>query len=70
MIDLDSVLKCPTCGGTPYRVYRRQVRRADGSPGDAMESVLWPTDPGVMPPASMERVTCPADGAVLRRVAP
>lgn len=64
----ESILRCAHCGGTPYTVFRRQVRRRDGTPGDAFESVLWPNGSGVMPPRDPEKICCPDCGDELKRI--
>lgn len=65
-LELDAVLRCPTCRGVPYRVFRRQV--SPGSP--VFEHVLWPTDPAVLPPTDSARLQCPGCREPLRREAP
>ena len=67
-IERESVLRCDHCRGEPYTVYRRQVRRKDGTPGDAWENVLWPAHPNVAPPRDPEKLCCPDCGDELRRV--
>ena len=67
-LERESVLRCPHCQDAPYHVYRRQVRRADGTPGDVFEHVLWPSGSGVLPPRDPEKITCPDCGDELRRV--
>lgn len=67
-LERESVLRCPHCQAEPYILYRRQIRRRDGTPGDAFESVLWPAHPNVAPPRDPEKITCPACGDELRRV--
>jgi hypothetical protein len=65
-LELDSVLRCPSCAGVPYKVFRRQLR-----PGEPIwESVLWPASPDVPPPSRAERVACPDCDVELRRGAP
>ena len=67
-MERESVLRCEHCQATPFLVYRRQVRRSDGTPGDAYESVLWPNGSGVLPPLRPDKITCPDCGSELRRV--
>jgi len=67
-LERESVLRCDHCGANPYLLYRRQVRRRDGTPGEAFESVLWPNGSGVLPPRDPERIGCPDCGEELRRV--
>jgi hypothetical protein len=65
-LELDSVLRCPTCRGVPFRVYRRRV--APESP--VWESVLWPATPDVFPPESAARALCPDCRVPCQRGAP
>ena len=69
-LEIDAVLRCPHCGGTPYTVFRRQHQQADGTPLPSWEHVLWPAHPGVPPPRTPERICCPDCGEELRRGAP
>lgn len=69
-IELDSVLKCPHCAMTPFRVFRRQNQNPDGTLLQSFETVLWPAHPDVDPPRTLRRMTCPDCGDELRRVAP
>lgn len=69
-LDLDSVLKCPECGGVPYRLFRRENRQKDGTPLGTWEHVLWPASPDVAPPRDSAKVCCPDCGCELRRAAP
>ena len=66
-LELDSVLRCPTCGDAPYRVFRRQHMQADGTLLPSYESVLWPAGPRVDPPKHPERIDCPDCDTELRR---
>lgn len=68
-LERDSVLRCDHCSAMPYLVYRRQVLRHDGSPGEAFESVLWPNGAGILPPLNPSRICCPECGEALKRVA-
>ncbi len=67
-LERESVLHCAHCGANPYVVFRRQVRRRDGSPGEAFDNVLWPNGSGVLPPSDPEHIRCPDCGDELRRV--
>ena len=67
-IERESVLRCDHCGANPYVVYRRQVRRRDGSPGEAFDNVLWPNGSGIPPPSDPEHMCCPECREELRRV--
>lgn len=67
-MERESVLRCDHCGGQPYCIYRRQVRRTDGTPGDVFEHVLWPLASGVLPPRDPEKIECPDCHHELRRV--
>ena len=69
-VELESVLKCPHCAATPYRVFRRQLVQADGTPLVSWGSVLWPARPAVPPPRAPARLGCPDCGDPLVRVAP
>ena len=69
-LELDSVLKCPHCGGIPYRVYRRQNIQANGQLLESFQSVLWPNGSGVHPPVHPEKIECPDCRTELKRVAP
>lgn len=68
-LELAALLKCPTCEGVPFHLYRRQNAKADGAPLPTFEPVLWPTDPSITPPTDPSRLVCPIDGTALRRVA-
>lgn len=68
-LEIEARLQCPVCRGVPFLLYRRETRPDSG----IFENVLWPnTDTPspvrINPPASAT-LTCPADGAVLVRVA-
>lgn len=63
-MEVEAVFRCPQCGGTPYRMYRRST---DANP-DVFTHVVWPTEPGVPPPAN-PTLTCPNDGTMLARSA-
>lgn len=73
-MELDAVLKCPHCGGAPYKVFRRQHANFVGTDREQLltsyEHVLWPAHPDVPPPKTPERICCPDCGNELRRVAP
>ena len=58
-LERESVLRCDHCGTNPYVVFRRQVRRRDGTPGEAFDNVLWPNGSGVLPPSDPEHICCP-----------
>lgn len=66
--ETECVFKCPTCGGTPYRMLRTQVVKLDGAIGDAWRHQLA-CAPGVDPPIDPHRLVCQLDGAALIRVA-
>ncbi len=65
-LELDSLLRCPTCRGVPFRVYRRRVKPE--SP--VWESVLWPAHPDVPPPVRQEAALCPDCRVPCAREAP
>lgn len=67
-LERDSVLRCLHCQADPYILYRRQVRRRDGTPGEAFENILWPNGSGVLPPRDPEHICCPDCGEDLKRV--
>ena len=68
--ETECLLKCPTCGGTPFRLLRIQVLKPDGTIGDAWRNQLWPNAPGVEPPLDPRHIVCPRDRTPLVRVAP
>lgn len=68
-MELEGRLQCPSCGHSPYLLYRRQAMEPDGTLRVAHESVLWPTHPNVAPPLHPEHITCPECHDELRRVA-
>lgn len=68
-LELEARLRCDHCGASPYLLYRRRVRQADGEPLVAYEHVLWPASPDVPPPDRPDRLTCPTCGEALTRVA-
>lgn len=68
-MDRECLLRCEHCSAAPYVLFRRQVRRKDGTPGDAFESVLWPNGSGVLPPRDPETIICPDCRRVLTRAA-
>lgn len=61
-LQLEAIFRCPQCGGTPYRLYRRST---EANP-EIFTHLVWPTEPGVSPPASAT-LRCPADGCELAR---
>ena len=67
ILELEAHLMCPHCRGTPYYLYRRQVK--PGSP--VYESVLWAA-PGTTtpPPVRPELILCPHCWCQCVRVAP
>ena len=65
-LEREALLKCPQCGGTPYTLWRRQVKPE--SP--VYENLLWPNSADVPPPARGDQVVCPTCGVACRRVAP
>lgn len=67
-MEREATLRCDHCDAVPYILYRRQVLRRDGSPGEAFAHVLWPNGSGVLPPPNPEKICCPDCGAELRRV--
>lgn len=69
-LEVDSVLRCPHCQGTPYKVFRRQNQQSDGTLLQSFQHVLWPATPDVGPPIHPEHICCPDCGEELRRVAP
>lgn len=58
-MDRECVLRCDHCDASPYVLFRRQVRRRDGTPGDAFDNILWPNGSGVLPPRDPEKIICP-----------
>lgn len=66
ILELECHLKCPQCGGTPYHLYRRQVK--EGSP--VYENVLWGATPDIPPPLRPERILCPTCHVECRRATP
>lgn len=69
-LEIDAVLRCPHCGDTPYRVFRRQNQQEDGTLLTSFAHVLWPVHPNITPPIHPERIECSACRKELRRVAP
>lgn len=69
-LELDAVLRCPACGGVPYRVFRRQHVQADGTGLPSWEHVLWPSTPDLPPPIDHRHLVCPDCRLELQRVAP
>ena len=67
---LEARLTCDACKATPYLLYRRRLRQADGSPLVSYEHVLWPTSADITPPVRPDQVICPACRGALKRVAP
>ncbi|MDP3768612.1 MAG: hypothetical protein Q8S13_11415 [Dehalococcoidia bacterium] len=67
ILELEAHLTCPTCRGTPFYLYRRQVK--PGSP--VYEHVLWGA-PGtsVPPPVRSEQILCPDCRCPCVRTAP
>ena len=65
-IERECLLRCARCHAAPFVVYRRQVRRPDGTLGEAFENVIWPNGSGIEVPREPDR--CPACGDELRRV--
>lgn len=63
-MQLEAVFRCPSCGGTPYRLYRRST---EANP-EIFTHLVWPAEPGVPPPTEAT-LRCPADQAVLTRSA-
>lgn len=67
-LERECLLRCEHCRADLYILYRRQVRRRDGTPGEAFENILWPNGSGVLPPRDPEKITCPDCGDALKRV--
>ena len=64
-LELEATLKCPTCGGIPYKLFRRSTPEHP----EIFTHVLWPSDPGILPPADPRGLVCPNDATVLVREA-
>ena len=64
-LELEASFKCPSCGGIPYRLFRR----ATADHPDIFTHVLWPTDPSILPPSDPRTIVCPTDGSALTRIA-
>ena len=62
-IEHDSFLRCPKCKDKPYRLYRRQVELGS----EVFQSVLWPNEQGVPPPANPSKIVCPSCDEELKR---
>ena len=68
-LELEAMLRCEPCAAAPYKLFRRRNRQPDGEPLMTFEHQVWPASPDVPPPARTDRITCPACGGELRRVA-
>ena len=66
-IEVECRLYCDHCHAAPFILYRRQLRKGDGSLSEAFENVVWPNGAGLAPPPEPDR--CPHCGGALRRVA-
>lgn len=63
-MEVEAKLKCPKCGGEPYRLYRRETAQGSG----IFTNVLWPgPDGNVPPPLQPAELRCPNDGERLVR---
>lgn len=61
-IELEAMFHCPSCQGTPYKLFRRSTSEHP----EIFTHIVWPTEPGVPPPTS-PTLRCPADHSVLVR---
>lgn len=61
-MEMEAVFRCPQCGGTPYRLYRRST----AANPEVFTHLVWPADPGVPPPTDAT-LRCPADHTELVR---
>lgn len=70
-LEVDAVLRCPTCHTVPYRVWRRQNAQPDGQLLETFHHVVWPVAGGSpVPPEDPMHPRCPSCGTELRREAP
>ncbi len=63
-LEIEATFKCPTCGGTPYKLYRRNTPERQ----EVFTHVLWPTDRAILPPLDTKTLRCPKDETPLVRV--
>lgn len=69
-VEVEGLLFCQHCKGSPYKLFRRQNQQADGQLLQSFHHVLWPNGSGVDPPQHPEKICCPDCGKELRRIPP
>lgn len=65
-IEVEAILWCPSCRGTPYRLFRREVPGGTG----VFTHQLWPTSSDILPPTDPTTMRCPSCHVPLQRKAP